>query len=163
MAHPVCYLIDMNGEQFNAVMKVDHQAPSGYIVELREREKFDLWDGMLVGNDTSFLVDLSGYWTLCTLAYPYSALLADNNPRGIQTQIFDWEMALCKAIPLNTIYRLDDILLDPWNARYDYLLTRNPKVVDSFISWLQTQDSMHWSLIACPSGTEAVVRPGQTP
>jgi hypothetical protein len=140
-------LVDLNGDEFNALMASGHQAPPEYLADMRDHNKIDLWNGMLVGNDTSFLVDLSGCWTLCILGYRYSVLLTGDDSTGIQTTVAEWEKALRKVIPFQTIYRVDDFLLNPWNARYDYLLTRNPEAVRQFISWLQTQNPMHWAMI----------------
>jgi hypothetical protein len=147
MSYPICYLVDLNGDDFNALMASDYQAPPEYLAERRASTTFDMWKGMLVGNDDSFLVDLSGCWTLCVLGYSYSGLLADDDSTGIKTTVAEWENALRKAVPFQAIYRVDDFLLEPWNARSDYLFTRDPEAVRQYIAWLQTQDPVYWAML----------------
>jgi hypothetical protein len=147
MPHSVCYLIDMSGDEFNNLMPIERQSPLSWIAELRLRKKFGVWDGMLVGNSTSFLVDVTGIWTLCILGYPYSALLAHDEAVEIRSKIAEWELALRRIAPFQIIYRIDDFLLEQWNARSDYLMTRSPETLQNFISWLHSQDSLYWTTI----------------
>jgi hypothetical protein len=147
MGHPIRYLVDLSGGEFNNLMASSHQAPASYIHDPPDDHSLYSWDGKFDQCDTEFFVDLTGCWTLCTLTYPYSLFLSCNDPRGIKPTISEWEQALRKVSSTKTIYRIDDILLGPWQAKYDYLLIRDLDAIAQFISWLTTEDPLHWSVL----------------
>jgi hypothetical protein len=100
---------------------------------------------MLLGNDTEFLVDLTGAWTLCKLPFRYSNLLPDVQNATTHAEIANWEERLRELLPSTEIFRIDDFLVDQWNSRYDYRLLHAPRAVQAFLEWLETQDPLHWA------------------
>ena len=145
MATAICYLIEVPGRAFNKLMRESHQAPDAHIDFLRKDNEADLWDGMFPDDNTEFLVDLTGPWTLCKIPCAYSALLCDSVDSSIVKQIGNWEQCLRTLLPSVVVIRVDDFLLEPWNARYDYLLIRNSEAVQQFLEWLPSQDSRYWN------------------
>ena len=144
MAHAICYLIDLPGTYFNSLLDVSHRAPTEYVEKLQKSNEADFWDGLLPGNKTCFLSDLSGQWTLCKLPYSYYAW--QQGPRT--SEITAWERLLRELVPSKTIIRVSDSLLDPWNAKYDYLLPRRREGVAQFVDWLESQDRQYWTKLA---------------
>jgi hypothetical protein len=127
------------------------QATQEYIAGLREHEEVGTWDGMLPNCPMMFIVDLAGFWTLCTLPRSYSGLLIEQKNDQFLSEIAQWEKCLRKIVPSQTVFRFDDLLLDQWNVEYDYQMTRNPEAINRFIAWLPTQDPLHWSKVPLAS------------
>lgn len=147
MAHPICYFIDLNGEEFNALMEPCHQATHEYIAGLRDRNEFGLWDGMLPNSSMIFDVDLSGVWTLCILPRSYSGLLNGQKSDEFHAEIAEWEKCLRRIVPSQRVFRFDNLLLDQWDVEYDYRMTRDPEAIRRFIAWLPSQDPRYWSKV----------------
>ncbi len=80
-------------------------------------------------DDMAFLVDLTGDWTLCTLPYKYTIFIGECTRLPMYARVKNWEQKLRKLLPSCDIYRIDKLLLDPWEVRYDYLLVRHPEAV----------------------------------
>jgi hypothetical protein len=145
LAHSIYYLIKIPGTEFNRLLKPNYQTTSAYLDEMVREQ--DLWTGMLPDDDTDFLVDLTGEWTLCTLPYPYSIFIGECTNLPMLNRIIKWEQKLRKLVPSREVWRIDEFLIEPWNVKYDYRLVRHPDAVQQLIEWLPTQDSRYWSLL----------------
>ena len=146
MGNSICYLINIRGTDFNWLMRPSHQAPASQIDEMINQHESNLWEGLVPNNDTGFLVDLTGFWTLCKLPFPYSFLLQDRPDPALMKAVEEWQKRLRGLCPTCEIIRVDDFLVDQWNSRYDYLLIRDPLAIGAFIEWLRGQDRRHWSV-----------------
>jgi hypothetical protein len=138
-------MIKIPGVEFNRLLKPPYQTTSEYLDEMVREQ--DLWTGMLPDDDTDFLVDLTGEWTLCTLPYSYSIFIGDYTHLPVFARTKKWEQSLRKVLPSCEIIRLDDYLLEPWQVKYDYLLVRHPQAVEEFVEWLHTQDNRYWIVL----------------
>lgn len=150
MPSVIVYLVDAKGSDFVRLLATNRQPISTYIDSLSSSKEMDLWDGILSNDDTEFLVDLTGVWTLCSLPYPYSCLLIETKHNILREKVERWEQSLLELLPSNTIYRIDDSLFGEWDIRYDYLLVRFPKALQDFVLWLETQDRHYWTLLNAP-------------
>jgi hypothetical protein len=146
MSNPICYLINLNGGEFNQLLASDCQL-SDDDIRVQDGESSTLVKGKFDCCKTDFLVDLTGSWTLCVLGYAYSRLLSSDDVMGIQRKVADWESALRKMAPAQVIYCFDEFLLGQWNAKHGDLNIRSQEAVAEFVSWLQIQDPLHWSLL----------------
>ncbi len=147
MAYPICYLINISGDRFNRLMATARQVPEEYFSETKLEP--DVRDGMLPNDNTVFLVELSGKWTLLKLRYPpYSTLLHESQHPELVQRVRVFEHAL-QALTLGAdIWRVDDVLLDEWNSRFDYRLVQDTKAINEFLTLLSKQDSRHWAKLA---------------
>ena len=145
MSYSICYLIDIRGVDFDALMKHPHHVSRTSIDEFVKLQEANLWDGMLINCEIEFLVDLTGDWTLCKLPCAYSALLAEQQSGEVVEIVEEWERQLRDLLPSCDIYRIDDFLFDQWNSRFDYRLIRRHQAIGAFLGWLQSQGRCHWA------------------
>jgi hypothetical protein len=109
-----------------------------------ERRKMDcgLSDGRLPCSEIEFLVELSGEITILWLPFRYSLLFNPNS--DLERILEDWEGVLRSRVGTSQVIRLDEYLLDEWEASEEDDWFRHPNKIEAFLSWLRGQERLHW-------------------
>ena len=111
MSHTVTYIVWQPGHCFNKLLDVGYQASPDELRELAETGS--LWDGKLPVSSAEFSVELTGRVTILWLTTKYSMFLTDVAARR---EILEFEKQLAQSVCAHSIVRLDEFLLDQWNA-----------------------------------------------
>ena len=147
MPSSISYLIELPGREFNRRLCPANRVSEAELEKRASANELDQWEvGLGLGDRNEFyFASLTGSWTICTLPYPYSLFLGDYSNDRRLALIRGWEQSVRAMCPDVRIFRVDDFLLDPWEARYNDRLHRKPDWVDEFLDWLRTEDDRYWA------------------
>jgi hypothetical protein len=142
MSYAVSYVLDVAGSVFNARFQQWPQASSAELAELESAGT--LWSGNVPSANITATAELTGLVTLIWLSTKYSVFLADSETAR---RIALWEGVAFEPFHATNIARLDELLLEQWEASAGELWFREPVWCQRFWPWLMTQDPTSWKLL----------------
>jgi hypothetical protein len=142
MSYSVSYVVDVTGSVFNAEYSPWGPASTAEIEELETTGS--LWNGEIPSAGLTATAELTGIVTLIWLSTKYSVFLAEPETTS---RVLRWEQATFGPLQTISVARLDEFLLEQWEAEAGELWFRDPRRCERFWGWLATQQKAGWKLL----------------
>lgn len=148
MGHPINYLIKMPGADFNRLVRNPCPIVGKSFDEMLEKGTW-IWESRLPCSDLGIDYNAVGQWTLCSIPVHYSLLLNTDSPvaQSELQKVYAFEKCLLSLVGTAIVYRIDYIIIQEWDSKYDFRWINDSKLVQEFLNWLLTEDPRHWSLL----------------